>query len=36
MRTIKLAVDGAVLLEGERGEASEMAQPLLDRIATSA
>jgi hypothetical protein len=33
MRTIKLAVDGAVLLEGERGEASEMAQPLLERIA---
>jgi hypothetical protein len=32
MRTIKLAVDGAVLLEGDRGEASEMAQPLLDRI----
>jgi hypothetical protein len=33
MRTIKLAVDGAVLLEGDRGEASEMAQDLLDRIA---
>jgi hypothetical protein len=32
MRTIKLAVDGAVLLEGDRGEASEMAQDLLDRI----
>lgn len=32
MRTIKLAVDGAVLLEGDRGEASEMAQDLLDRV----
>ena len=36
MRTIKLAVDGAVLLEGDRGEASEMAQSLLDRVAASA
>jgi hypothetical protein len=35
MRTIKLAVDGALLLEGDRGEASEMAQPLLHRIAAS-
>jgi hypothetical protein len=33
MRTIKLATDGAVLLEGDRGEASEMAQDLLDRVA---
>jgi hypothetical protein len=36
MRTITLAVDGALLLEGERGEASEMAQPLLERISASA
>jgi hypothetical protein len=36
MRTIKLAIDGALLLEGDRGEATEMAQPLLDRIAASA
>jgi hypothetical protein len=35
MRTIKLAVDGAVLLEGDRGEADEMAQDLLDRVARS-
>jgi hypothetical protein len=34
MRTIKLAVEGAVLLEGDRGEAGEIAQPLLDRIAS--
>jgi hypothetical protein len=33
MRVIKLAVEGAVLLEGERGEADEMAQDLLDRVA---
>ena len=32
MRTIKLAVDGALLLEADRGEAFEIAQPLLDRI----
>jgi hypothetical protein len=36
IRTIKLAVEGAVLLEGARGEASEMAQDLLDRVAASA
>jgi hypothetical protein len=35
MRTIKLAVEGAVLLEGERGEASDMAPSLLDRIAAT-
>jgi hypothetical protein len=34
MKAIKLAVEGAVLLEGERGEASEVAQPLLDRLAS--
>jgi hypothetical protein len=33
MRTIKLAVEGALLLEGERGEADEMAQDLLGRVA---
>jgi hypothetical protein len=32
MRAIKLAVDGALMLEGERGEADEMAQDLLKRI----
>lgn len=32
MGAIKLAVDGAVVLEGERGEASEIAQDLLDRL----
>jgi hypothetical protein len=31
MRAIKLAVDGALLLEGERGEADAMAQDLLRR-----
>jgi len=36
MRVLSLAVEGAVLLEGERGEASEMAKPLLDRIAQAA
>jgi hypothetical protein len=36
MRTIKLAIEGAVLLEGDRGEASEVAQPLLDRISALA
>jgi hypothetical protein len=32
MRAIKLGVDGVVMLEGERGEADEMAQDLLKRI----
>jgi hypothetical protein len=35
IQAIKLAVEGAVLLEGVRGEASEMAQDLLDRVAQS-
>jgi hypothetical protein len=36
MQVITLAVDGAVLLQGDRGEADEVAQPLLDRITQSA
>jgi hypothetical protein len=32
MRAIKLAVDGVLMLEGERGEADAMAQDLLKRI----
>jgi hypothetical protein len=35
MKAIKLAVDGALILEGERGEASEIAQDLLDRVAAA-
>jgi hypothetical protein len=32
IRTVKRAIDGAVLLEGERGEAAAVAEQLLDCV----